>query len=123
MNVRDQRDKLRILAAEAAAAELPLSDYLDRALAAADLAVADGKPITGSSVNGHSVTWQPLLSYSPVDARRLIGALRDRYDTARAALVAAGTAEPTDSEVMVGMLAQIPVVRSLRPDFSLPFYE
>ncbi len=55
------------------------------------------------------------------DVAELIGDLLDRYDQARADLIAAGTASPSDTAIYTQMLANLVLVLSSTPQFTSTF--
>jgi hypothetical protein len=81
----------------------------------------NGTVLTGTSGNGHSVTFSLPMGgrgLIPQDVAELCEEMLQRYDAAVAALVAAGTAEPTDDQIFTEMLALLEPVYDAHPDFS-----
>lgn len=80
---------------------------------------ATGKILIATAANGHSHNWQIPNYFTPQDAAELIEELITRYEEARAALIAGGTASPTDQQIYDELMDQLQPVRSVARDFSL----
>ena len=113
---------LRALQRDILASGLSLQEGL---LALADARYADtkgGRIISSTSANGQSVSFAPPIygNIAPMQAAELVSWMLDLYDIVKAEFVAAGTASPTDDQMVTGMLAHrlMGAVRSLRNDFS-----
>jgi hypothetical protein len=81
-------------------------------------ATQSGKVLVASSVNGHSHTWQIPSDFSPQDAAEMVSEILDRYDEAKAKLVADGTTSPTDQQIYDELMDKLQPVKSISPDFS-----
>lgn len=84
-----------------------------------------GMFLVGASANGTSSSFQlPQGSITPESVSLLVSELLDNYDTALAALIAAGDPTPTDDEIYTEMLSYYPVgpikvhTKELFPNFS-----
>ncbi len=77
----------------------------------------NGKALVATSGNGHSATYEVSKDFSPTDAAELASELLDRYDEAKAALIAAGTASPTDAQINAEMLDNCTRVDEIGADY------
>jgi hypothetical protein len=69
-----------------------------------------GRSLIGTSANGHSVTYQLPQAGQGITqtaAAELCGEILRRYDEAKAALIADGTAEPTDDQIFRQLMSQL----------------
>jgi hypothetical protein len=95
---------------------------LTLALAAAGNTSIDavkGGTLASVGGNGHAVAW--VTGGSSADASDFaegISSLIDLYDSARADLITAGTASPTDAQIYAEMKFRLVPVRELTKDFS-----
>jgi hypothetical protein len=116
-----KRAKLR-LAYEVYAprASLSLLAWLTQECARLDALMPGGQTIASATGNGSSVAFSdPLRGGSPVDMIELWEEIRGLYDIAKADLIAAGTASPTEAEIVADLLANgFPDVRVVSHDFS-----
>lgn len=75
-----------------------------------------GRVLIGSAGNGRTVTFALPMNgqgLTPTDIAELCGEMLRRYDEAKADLVAAGTADPTDDEIYAELLAKlVPITES-----------
>lgn len=81
----------------------------------------DGRVLTGSSGNGRTVTFTLPMGgrdLTPTNIAELCGEILQRYDEAKASLIAAGTAQPTDDQVYAELLAMLQPITESTPDFS-----
>lgn len=72
----------------------------------------------GTSANGHAVQYS-TSGPSAGDLVEFAGEAEDLYDTATAALVASGTASPTDSQIYTEMMDRLQPVSEYSSDFTL----
>lgn len=77
-----------------------------------------GKFLVSTAANGHSAEWEVPRDLSPQSIVELLSQLLDRYDEAKAYLIAEGTASPTDQQIHDEMLEKLKAVRSYRHDFT-----
>lgn len=83
-------------------------------------ATQSGGTITGTSANGHSVQFAGPDSggTSFGEMAALCAEMIRRYTEANAALIAAGTATPTDAQIYAEMLAQLVACVEFSSDYS-----
>ena len=83
-------------------------------------ATQSGGTITGTSANGHSVSFAGPDSggTSFGEMAAFCAEMIRRHDEAKAALIAAGTASPTDAQIYAEMLAQLIACDSFTSDYS-----
>lgn len=96
----------------------PLQDHL---LDLAEQRFAEtqrGKIVIGTSGNGRATTLQIPEDFTPLDASELVAEVLNRYDEARAALIAAGTASPTDAQICAEILDHLHPVDHYESTFS-----
>lgn len=77
----------------------------------------NGKILVSTSGNGHVSNWEVSQDFTPTDAAELASELLDRYDEAKAALIAAGTASPTDAQINAEMLDNCTRVDEIGADY------
>jgi hypothetical protein len=80
-----------------------------------------GTILTGTSGNGHSVTFSLPMGgrgLTPQDMAELCEDMLTRYDAAETAVIAAGTAEPTDDQIFTEMMAMLEPATESYPDFT-----
>ena len=77
-----------------------------------------GKVLTSNSGNGHTVSFSFPTDFNPTYSLELLSEIQDRYEEAKDALIAAGTAAPTDSQIGVEILDKLRPVRSVAHDYS-----
>jgi len=80
--------------------------------------VQKGKIVISTSGNGHRTDFSFPDGFSPSDTIDLLSELRDRYEEASAALIAAGTAVPTDTQLHNEMLDHLNRQVQVWNDFS-----
>lgn len=72
--------------------------------------------IISTSANGHSVTFDRVTSgNSQMDYAANAGELRDLYQNSKAALISAGDASPTDTEIFDEMMDRLQSIREYGP--------
>ena len=113
------RSKIYRLYAEATASGETLLSRIDAYLSESGATADKGVFLESVSGSGHSVTQRQLSNNGVGDQEHKALLIRELYDRAVTLLAAAGTASPTDAELVVKMLALSPSIRSLRPDFSI----
>ena len=124
LNTHEARGFLRGLYRAAADQGLSLEEALYAALDARFLNVSGGSLVIATAANGHSVQFAApgdADSLSPKHILGFVSRLIDIYDQAVTALAAAGTASPTDAQILAQMLTDVRLlsIRSFTPDFSL----
>lgn len=116
-----KRSQLRLIYLRLApAAGKALQDYLLDALAALPSSVAGVGAVRSTAGNGHTVEFFGANegAVSLADAAALFSQLLDLYDQARAALVSAGIATPTDAQIYAEMIDRLRDVSTEYSDFS-----
>jgi hypothetical protein len=86
-------------------------------------ALSTGKSSVGSSGFAHSTQWQGwsvLRAMNPEEVLALAQEYREVYADAKAALIAAGNATPSDSQILAGMMDDDRMIgaSSVTKDFS-----
>lgn len=76
-----------------------------------------GKVLIATSGNGHASTFQIPPDFTPSDAADLVSEILDRYDEARAKLVADGQSSPTDQQICDEIMDKLLAIRSSGNDF------
>lgn len=115
-----KRSQLRLIYLRLApAASKGLQAYLLDALQGLPSAVAGAGAVKSTAGAGHSVEFFGPSdgAVSPSDAASLYSDLLDLYDRARAALISAGVAEPTDELVYEEMMDRLQAVREVYDDY------
>ena len=120
LTAHESRGFLRGLYRAAAGQGLSLSDALYSALDSRYATIKNGALVVSSSTNGHSFTVAAPESFSALSLVGYISRLIDILEQANTALVAAGTATPTDAELLAQMLTDVRLrsIRCSTPDFS-----
>lgn len=97
---------------------IALKTQLGTDLDAAVDGVATGE-IQAIAGNGLSTTFAgSSTSFKPTEVVRLLNELDNRYDAAKAALIARGTASPTDSEIFDEIMLLLVPIRRMMSDFT-----
>lgn len=112
---------LQGIAWDAEDADLTLLDGLKAASRAQLTETKNGTVLIGTAGNGFNATFtlpNNGQGITPTDATELCSELLDRYNDALAALTARGIDTPTDSQILVEMLALMKKVKSSYADFS-----
>ena len=95
-----------------------LCDLLKAATKARIKQTESGKVLVATTGNGHQSNWQLTDDFNPTDAVDLVSDIRDRYEEAKAKLIADGDASPTDAEIVTEILDKLRAVRSVASDFT-----
>lgn len=87
---------------------------------AASVSSAGTGTVVEVSANGRTTRLQSPTEFSTTsqESARAWADLLDRYDSSKAALIAAGTAAPTDAQIYAQMLAELVPAYESTPDFS-----
>lgn len=112
---------VRVIYTGLAESGLSLSDTLMDLATGSYTETSKGKFITGSSAAGRTVSFQVPPAgrgLTQLEVAEIISELLDLYDETRAALVAYGTASPTDAQIYAEMMDRLQQRRVVRSDFS-----
>lgn len=113
------RQFLRTLAEGAETSSITLLDALKTAASGKVTSAGDGRYVIQSTANGHSTQWNIHdTDASPGEILEMISELRDRYEEAYNALIAAGESDPADSDILAEMLDKLRPIRRVASDFS-----
>src|SRR4051794_13619005 len=120
IRTQDKRDKLRLIYAKTPAGGTDggkkLLPTLMDALTLCDAAINGAVPgtfLSATTEDGGSSSFQMLASFSPVDAKRLIGELIDLYEFSLTKV----DDETSDAEIFADMMARLKAIRKFRTDF------
>lgn len=123
VSTKFKRSQLRRIWRTVPTPNATLLDALNAANDTASLSASTGSgSVVETSANGHSTKFADPNSASslvaPADIADMTSDLLDLYDSANAALIAAGTPTPSDEEIFEQMLAELQPAYESTPDFS-----